>query len=345
MNINPQRSKQYCAHTETVLTTALNYLSRGWSVIPLVYKGKEAGRFRWKRFQTERISEAELRMLLPKKLYNLGIVLGDVSNGLVVRDFDIHEAYDQWKKDRPDLAASLPTVATSRGYHVYARMASGTKTQKYKDGELRANGGYVVAPPSVHPDGRRYQWVNSFRGDSELPILCRDDFIVNAVSGDTETAEPIETTKPIESAKPTEDIKANECHKEEVIQNAILASIPTQSGQREKKLFEFARRLLGVIGPDAEPAVLTLCFDRWWILAEEIVATKDYGTSLSAFLRGYANAKIAYGETMNQILLIATANLRPAVAKTDARPRLPVLSPTKRQGQKWRSQLPSTVQG
>lgn len=42
--------------------------------------------------------------------------------------------------------------------------------------DLKTNNGYVVAPPSVHPSGRRYEWV------SEYPVALLPDHLVNRVT-------------------------------------------------------------------------------------------------------------------------------------------------------------------
>jgi hypothetical protein len=55
-------------------------------------------------------------------LTGLVIVLGAVSGGLAVRDFDQADAYRAWATSHPDLADSLATARTHRGFPVYGRL-------------------------------------------------------------------------------------------------------------------------------------------------------------------------------------------------------------------------------
>ena len=73
----------------------------------------------------------------------------------------------------PDGPLELPTVRTGNGYHFYARHP-GTKLKnfvKHHPGlDDRADGGYVVAPPSVHLSGRVYSWTRALEDPlSDLP--------------------------------------------------------------------------------------------------------------------------------------------------------------------------------
>src|SRR5262249_15239215 len=94
--------------------------------------------------------------------YNIGIATGTAS-GIFVVDIDGAEA--ELRKLETEHGALPPTVEviTARGRHVYFQMPDGSDIRnsagKVAPGiDVRANGGYVLAPPSVHPSGRRYAW-------------------------------------------------------------------------------------------------------------------------------------------------------------------------------------------
>jgi hypothetical protein len=101
---------------------------------------------------------------------NIGIPTGSIS-GIVVVDLDEEtpEAMEIWN--------SIPEtveVKTGRGRHRYYRIPKGTRVRgrKLAPGlDLKADGGYVVAPPSVHPSGARYRWIS---GHSEIAPLPED---------------------------------------------------------------------------------------------------------------------------------------------------------------------------
>ena len=89
---------------------------------------------------------------------NIGIVTGQIS-GIVVFDLDSDHAV-QYADDEggfPD----TPKVKTGKGYHCYMRYPDfevRNDVRKELDIDIRADGGYVVAPPSVHGSGRKYEW-------------------------------------------------------------------------------------------------------------------------------------------------------------------------------------------
>jgi len=94
--------------------------------------------------------------------YNIGIATGALS-GIFVIDVDGAEA--ELRKLEVEHGALPPTVEviTARGRHIYFQMPDGSDIRnsagKIAPGiDVRANGGYVLAPPSIHPSGRRYAW-------------------------------------------------------------------------------------------------------------------------------------------------------------------------------------------
>ncbi|MBN2025121.1 MAG: bifunctional DNA primase/polymerase [Pirellulales bacterium] len=139
-----------------LLAVALGYAGRGWSVIPIQPGTKRPACYTWKRWQTDRPDRATLRRWFARGDVGLAVVLGPVSGGLVARDFDDLDAYRRWAADHADLAATLPTVETARGRHVYF-LAGWSRILDLGDGELRG-AGYCLLPPSRHPDGPEYRW-------------------------------------------------------------------------------------------------------------------------------------------------------------------------------------------
>jgi len=139
------------------------------SIIPLQYKSKLPAIASWKPYQEHRPDLAELGSWfadIEQQPKNIGLVCGAVSGGFTVLDFDNEVSFfdfvDKWNALRHrDIHEETPIVATARGYHVYLRLKDIPKTVKLPSGiDIKAEGGYVLAPPSVHPSGHIYQFVN-----------------------------------------------------------------------------------------------------------------------------------------------------------------------------------------
>lgn len=137
---------------------AERYLALGWSVIPLGRDKRPL--IRWEPYQQRRPTPEELvewRRRFPGA--NIGIVTGAVS-GLVVLDEDGPEAQEAL---RGRALPPTPTVRTGKGYHRYFAHPGrpvGNAVRLVVGLDVRADGGYVMAPPSLHPSGRRYEWVD-----------------------------------------------------------------------------------------------------------------------------------------------------------------------------------------
>ena len=140
---------------------AAEYFDRGWSVIPL--RGKRPAVPSWLEYQKRRAGFPELRRWFKSTSINVGIVTGKLS-GLVVVDCDTPEDARFWKESFPK--TPLAVVTGREGSHFYYRYPAdddvynraGLLNRKI---DLRGQGGYVVAPPSRHPNGAHYRWHGS----------------------------------------------------------------------------------------------------------------------------------------------------------------------------------------
>lgn len=138
------------------LSVARWYRELGWNVIPVINK---VAPVRWSVYQSASVDEVTLRWWFKHGFRDgdLAVINGPVSGNLACRDFDDPAAYRRWADAHPDLANTLPTVRTPRGYHVYFRCAPG-KTRPGVDGELRLTGYNVVPSGPVYED-HMYCWV------------------------------------------------------------------------------------------------------------------------------------------------------------------------------------------
>ena len=80
----------------TTLDVALDYLQRGWSIIPMKAGAKMPTLQSWKSYQTARPNERTVRNWFHDGLdVGIAVVLGDVSRGLICRDFDQMDAFER----------------------------------------------------------------------------------------------------------------------------------------------------------------------------------------------------------------------------------------------------------
>src|SRR5215468_7120582 len=93
---------------------------------------------------------------------NIGVATGAVS-GVFVLDIDGEDGEGSLLKLEGEHGALPPTVEaiTGKGRHCYFRMRGSIRNSASQIAaglDIRGDGGYVIAPPSVHPSGRPYCW-------------------------------------------------------------------------------------------------------------------------------------------------------------------------------------------
>ena len=129
-----------------------------WSVIPLKSISKEPA-ILWKEFQSRFPTVDELKAWFDSgNNYNIGIVTGKVS-GLTVVDLDSSVAVAF--ANSHGMFSTTPTVKTTKGYHLYFQYHDSFTNKVNLSGlqiDVRGDGGFVVAPPSIHPLGGIYAW-------------------------------------------------------------------------------------------------------------------------------------------------------------------------------------------
>ncbi len=156
-------------NTISLQEAALSYLEQGFSVIP-VGADKKPRLKQWKAYQTRLPSREEvLAWFQSSDTTGVAIVTGKISDGLVV--LDVEKNGDWEGLDIPPTS----TVATGGGgRHFYFR---GDQTNmprnsvRFRDKmDIRGEGGYVLAPPSLHQSGQRYEWIGDFEKISPTPL-------------------------------------------------------------------------------------------------------------------------------------------------------------------------------
>lgn len=138
---------------------ALTYLEKGLSVIPVSREKKPLTK--WVEFQSRYPTGEEIATWFREwPDANVGIVTGKISN-LTVIDCDSQEAIEffrQWYH------GETPRVKTPKGMHYYFQYQEGVRnTARLTDHiDVRSEGGYVVAPPSMNGEGVAYSFIKDF---------------------------------------------------------------------------------------------------------------------------------------------------------------------------------------
>lgn len=172
----------------TAIDFALSYLSAGYSVVPIRPDGSKAPAVpSWKSFMTRRASEDQVRAWYQsEEPLGVAIVLGTVSKGLQVLDFDQPGFWERFVElvvlSDPMLLTKLPHVLTpSGGHHLYYRQGNplsrkvlAKDRQEQTAIELRGESNYCLAPGcpgSCHPSGKTYDPATGSPRIEDAPAL------------------------------------------------------------------------------------------------------------------------------------------------------------------------------
>ncbi len=151
----------------TKLDQALYYLEKlGWSVIPVGPDKKPL--VEWKLYQSQKATREQLIKWYSKPNVNIGIITGKISN-LVVIDIDPrHDGTDEAFTE----IKTVKSATGGGGWHYYFQYQEGIQNSAgVKPGiDIRGDGGYVIAPPSIHNSGKSYDWINNPENTSILPL-------------------------------------------------------------------------------------------------------------------------------------------------------------------------------
>lgn len=143
---------------------ALGYLSRGWSVVP-VRSGEKRPLVHWEEFQYRHATKDEVVQWY-RRWPDAGVaIVCGMTSGLIVLDVDPRHGGDDSLEDLERTQAPLPhsieAITGGGGRHIYFAHPGGTLFNRVglvQGIDLRGDGGIIIAPPSLHASGRRYEW-------------------------------------------------------------------------------------------------------------------------------------------------------------------------------------------
>lgn len=204
----------------SILDAALEYLDRGFSVIP-VNRADKKPYVKWQEFTKRLPTEDELyRWWEVWPNANVAIICGSIS-GIWAVDADGPAGID-W------MTANLPKTGaysiTAKGLHAIYLAPKGTPIRNAvrlaPEVDIRGDGGYIVAPPSKHQSGHEYRWQFLMDGWDDLAVFDPSN-IVPKKSGNlnldlSRISQPVDT-------------------------EAIAAGVP--KGERDNMIFREACRL------------------------------------------------------------------------------------------------------
>jgi Bifunctional DNA primase/polymerase, N-terminal len=135
--------------------------ARGLRVFPIVARTKNPAIK--DNLKLAAIDETIIRAWWRNLDFNIGVATGQGS-GVWVLDLDNHE-HESWLREREAAHGPLPPTVesiTARGRHLFFKWPGGAVVRNSQDDDsgphVRGEGGYVLAPPSIHPSGRKYCW-------------------------------------------------------------------------------------------------------------------------------------------------------------------------------------------
>jgi hypothetical protein len=165
-------------------TAALAYLARGWSVVAIV-PGAKRPTVGWQPYQQAPASEDEVKgWFRHQPEAGVAIVTGAVS-ALLVLDVDPRHGGEESLRRLQRVHGTLPptpeVLTGGGGRHLYFAHPGGMVRNRVglmPGVDVRGDGGLVVAPPSLHPSGRRYVWVRG-RGPADIAPASLPDWLLS----------------------------------------------------------------------------------------------------------------------------------------------------------------------
>lgn len=231
-----------------LLSMALEYERLGFSVIPLLPRDKRPNgpllplnaerKPTWTPFQIECADSDRILVWWDKsETANVGIVCGQVS-GVVVLDVDGPEGSDQLTgRDMP----RTPYVATGKGWHYYFAHPGfevSNFARKLPGLDFRGDGGYVVAPPSIHPSGSTYAWALT---PNQQPFAALPKWLLDVLT--EKRQQPPQ--QPIERPRPTGKHTA---YAQKAFDNQLATLRSAIEGERNATLNNVALSLGHLVG-------------------------------------------------------------------------------------------------
>lgn len=165
---------------------------KGWAVFPLIPKTKDPAT-QHGFYDATKDPEIIRSWWRENPRYNIGMATGAAS-GVVVLDFDEDEDKEkhgtetlrEWERSNGEKIPDTVNSITGRGgthylYGLPPGERQNCRINLYNGIDVRGDGGYICLPPSVHPNGNRYEWEY---GPDETPVTPLNETVRKFLKGD-----------------------------------------------------------------------------------------------------------------------------------------------------------------
>jgi len=228
-----------------LFAAALAYHKQGFPVIPIAPHEKKP-LVSWEKYQLVRATPEEIEAWWTNwPDANVGILTGTVS-GLVVIDLDSIEAKNKLKGllNGSDFSV-IPRSRTGKGWQLFFKHPGARIPNRagiIPDLDVRGDGGYVVAPPSVHPSGKMYKWEVPIKGElPKLPVELFNLIVSHGNGAKGETAPIIDATIDEGQRNATLTSLAGSMRRRGMSEGSILAALHEENKERCNPRFQTER--------------------------------------------------------------------------------------------------------
>ena len=175
---------------------------------------------------------------------SVGIATGSISS-LVVIDEDLDEdkgvdgiqTMAAWEKDNGELPETVRAITGRGGAHLYFHYTGsdiGNRAGIIEGVDVRGEGGYVIAPPSIHPNGASYEWECD---PEETPLAEVNEIVKRFLStgaAGREDGEKFQLPQIIESGHRNQILYSFACslQAQGLSDDAILAAVKAENAAR-----------------------------------------------------------------------------------------------------------------
>uniref|UniRef100_UPI003F72B06B hypothetical protein n=1 Tax=Gemmata sp. TaxID=1914242 RepID=UPI003F72B06B len=211
----------------------------------------------------------------------------------------------KYSKDSPRIVRK-PYVYTRHATEVYAKLP---------DGEVIGNNKhYVVCPPSAHPSGIVYRWLNGPPlGVSEFPRIDPEAAgFLRATPAPHDPRSKGERPQNLHRTKTNNDMCATSqtpalTDLPADVRECVLRTSPARAGQRNHKLLALARALRDCV-PAGDAQLRYDAVRVWWSLALPVLGTRAFAATLSDFRRDWEAVRVPTSQSRPKLLMRQAAD-------------------------------------